>query len=390
MGILRVVVLIALSMTCFLPELVRAKEKDLECDALLTDATRSAGPEYFALKKQLCSADPTAAQAANRMQDKNIGWSQRLVALAIWEDTMHARENEKAMEEFYVTVNQWPRAPRPRLYEDNPKLIAKNSPDATVVKDMRQWPLGFLYEIMFKHTSHSLLDASADVIVRRLNATGETAQRPNGRWIREGQWDRDTFVELTTLATRSAAIFTPELKHARVLACRALILDGSDDAIAMLEQAATQWDTSLYRDAVRSLTYIDSIASRAAIARLPNSRRPETFLKRSNDTDVDYNRLFRECEDSVTRWHIIRAEHLAPAIETLATHGATIVPYLSERCKSQRYTQTGWPFWALLCGALATIGTEDARAVLQDLRQDDKAIDYARNASERALAGERY
>ncbi len=102
----------------------------------------------------------------------------------------------------------------------------------------------------------------------------------------------------------------------------------------------------------------------------------------------DWAKVFEDVLWSVERSHVIRELHLSSGIESLSAHGPGIAPYLISVTKSERYRPRGWPFWALVCGALANVGSDEGVAAMTDLKNDEKACKHAREYAEMALAGE--
>ncbi len=106
----------------------------------------------------------------------------------------------------------------------------------------------------------------------------------------------------------------------------------------------------------------------------------------SAKTIAYYSEVFTRTHISLERWHVIRTQHILDAIDVVAQEGPAIRSYLIQLAKEDRRSH-GWPYWALLCGSLAKIGGEDARAMLMELAENTNAPFHAREWAERALEG---
>lgn len=100
-----------------------------------------------------------------------------------------------------------------------------------------------------------------------------------------------------------------------------------------------------------------------------------------------YSEVFDQTHASLERWHVIRTQHILDAIDVVAQEGQGMRSYLIQLAIEDQRNH-GWPYWALLCGSLAKIGGEDARAMLMELAEDTKAPIHAREWADRALEGQ--
>lgn len=100
-----------------------------------------------------------------------------------------------------------------------------------------------------------------------------------------------------------------------------------------------------------------------------------------------YSEVFDRTHASLERWHVIRPQHILDAIDVVAQEGQGMRSYLIKLAREDHRSH-GWPYWALLCGSLAKIGGEDARAMLIELAENTNAPLHAREWAERALDGQ--
>jgi hypothetical protein len=249
-------------MALALSELAHAESGGQDFNATLMAATKATGPEYFDLKKQLLKADRKTTEALRNMEDEDLPYSQRMLARVLREELTVSEEQKAGIDQFYLLlgVADWKDSPHVyptwyvRLFLDNPRTIPEGFPEAKMLRVIVQCPLGFLYEVMFKHDQRTLLDASADIRVRQHNeavdeATKKAKRGDYGRFPIPPRWDRETFI-------RTAP--TWPLEQARILAARALVFDGSDEAVAMLEEAARRWAQYTAPSAADCLEFIGS------------------------------------------------------------------------------------------------------------------------------------
>ncbi len=96
---------------------------------------------------------------------------------------------------------------------------------------------------------------------------------------------------------------------------------------------------------------------------------------------------FNNARHYLEQHHVIRSREIHAAIAMLTREDGRTLSYLLEIARQERRDH-GWPYWALLCGALARLGGEQGRMALVQLANDPAATRHARHWAEKALLGD--
>ncbi len=255
-------------------------EKSAGLSQDIKKAASATGKDYFALTKKVAGTAKAAEEIAKMQRNRDIEWSQKMVLNAIADQLDHPDRYQDLLRRVAhfgtrrgLGLRAVPAFERQAL-RGAPAALPKDSKAYLLLRDLSA-ELGLLAEIALKHDKDTLLGIAAEAAVQKAKDDYAEWEKKRKQLAKQTNVSIPSAPERPTkdewLKKRKAREIRQIHDTAKLLAARALVLAGTEDAIKVLEEMAK--DYKLRPIVVENLGYAKTDRARKALGRIKSLKR---------------------------------------------------------------------------------------------------------------------